>query len=141
VETAGPGSLSAREWRPLKEHDMVEVSRGEIVDIVTETALKNSDYRTALLKNPKKVLEAQLGRELPDWLNVQAVEETADTMYVVVPHVVQEGAELADADLEQIAGGGSKATGDGESGDNTYSCNNANGVATRVEINADFSMF
>jgi hypothetical protein len=113
---------------------MADVTRGEIVDILTGFAANNPEYRAALLENPKEMLGRQLGRELPDWLNVKAVEETADTIYVVVPHVPQEGEELADGDLEQIAGGKSD---DSDSSSTSYTCNDTTGVATRVEVTTD----
>ena len=37
-------------------------------------------------------------------VNVKAVADSADTIYVVVPHVAKEG-ELSDSDLEKVAGG------------------------------------
>ncbi len=110
-----------------------ELSRGEIIDLITKFASENPNYRKALLDDPKKVIGKQLGQEVPDWLNIKTVEESADTMYVVVPHVPQEGAELADGDLEQIAGGKQ----DSESGDTSYTCNDTTGVATRVDVTTD----
>ena len=67
-------------------------------------AADNPNYRDALMKDPKTVIEKQLNTSLPANLMVKAVQETADTAYVVVPHVPAEG-ELDDADLEKVAGG------------------------------------
>ena len=119
---------------------MAEITRGELVDLVIKQATENPQYREAMLQNPKALLGRQLGRELPDWLNVKVVEETADNMVVVLPHAPQEGDELADADLEAVAGGKSDST---ESGDTSYSCNDSQGMATRIEITTetDVGMF
>jgi hypothetical protein len=114
---------------PRKETEMADVTRGEINDIIAGFASKSVEYRDTLLADPKKVLAKQMNQELPDWLNVKVVEETADTIYLVLPHVPKEGDELSDADLEMVAGGKD------EDKDNTYTCNDAIGVATRVEIN------
>jgi hypothetical protein len=38
-------------------------------------------------------------------MKIKVVEESADTVYVVLPYVAKEGAELGDADLEKVAGG------------------------------------
>ena len=42
---------------------------------------------------------------MPAGINVTVVEETADTLYLVLPHTVAEGDELSDSDLEAVAGG------------------------------------
>jgi len=108
---------------------MADVTRGEINDIVAQFATQNKEYRDKLMADPKSVLAKQMNQELPDWLNVQVVQETADTIYLVLPHVPQEGDELSDADLEMVAGGKD------EDKNNTYTCNDAIGIATRVEVN------
>ena len=108
---------------------MAEVSRGEINDIIAGFANKNDEYKTALMKDPKTVLAKQMNQELPDWLSVKVIQETADTIYLVLPHAPKEGEELSDTDLEMVAGGKD------EDKHNTYECNEAIGVATRVEVN------
>ena len=81
------------------------ITRDEIEDIVVGNAIKHPQYRDALLKNPKKVIETQLNNKLPDGLNVKVVQETGDTIYLRLPHKISEGSELSDTDLEQVAGG------------------------------------
>ena len=80
------------------------ITRGEIQDLVGKFASENPEYRSALVNDPKGVIEKQLNASLPAGVTVKAVVETADTAYVVVPHVAGEG-ELNDADLEKVAGG------------------------------------
>ena len=107
------------------------LSRGEIQDLLAKFARNTPAYRAALLKNPKAVLEGQLGSKIPDSIHVKAIEESADTMYVVVPFVAQPGAELSDSALEMVAGG---------KGD-TYDCHESKGGQnTRVEFNATVSL-
>jgi predicted house-cleaning noncanonical NTP pyrophosphatase (MazG superfamily) len=113
-----------------------EIKGSEIANMIYNFAAKNPKYREALLSDPKAVLGKQMGQEVPDWLTVKVVEETADTIYLVAPRAKTEsGDELSDADLEKVAGGGKKG-GDNDR-DNTYTCNNTQGVATRVEITTD----
>jgi hypothetical protein len=81
------------------------LTRGEIQDLLTKFSKSNPTYREALLKNPKVVLEGQMGGKLPSGINVKAVEETPTTIYVVVPYVAKAGDELSDGDLEAVAGG------------------------------------
>ena len=110
------------------------LSRGEIQDLLFKFSKNTPSYRAALLKNPKAVLEGQLGTKIPDSIHVKAVEEAADTMYVVVPFVASAGAELSDSALEMVAGG------KGGSSD-SYDCHAAiGGQNTRVEFNASVSL-
>jgi hypothetical protein len=107
------------------------LSRGQIQDLLSKFAQKNPTYRAALMKNPKAVVEGQLNNKLPASIKVKAVEETADTIYVIVPHVPKAGKELGDASLEQVAGGKSDQSG------NSYDCHAATGgFNTRNEFNA-----
>ena len=75
---------------------------GEVQDLLAKFAA-NPKYRAALVSDPKAVIERQLGTSLGN-VNVKSVIETADTVYVVVPHVAAEG-QLSDSDLEKVAGG------------------------------------
>jgi hypothetical protein len=103
------------------------LSRGDIQDLLSKFSKDNPKYRAALLKNPRAVIEGQLNQKVPESIHIKAVEETADTMFVVVPYVPKPGAELSDSSLEMVAGG---------KGD-TYECNNSiGGFNTRNEFSA-----
>jgi hypothetical protein len=80
-----------------------KMTRGQVQDLLAKFATENPKYRDALIKNPKEMIEKQFATSLGS-VNVKAVVETADTTYVVIPHVAKEG-ELSDADLEKVAGG------------------------------------
>ena len=54
-------------------------------------------------------MEQELGTRLPEEVRVVAVEETAQTIYLVLPSTPMagaEGGELSDRELESVAGGG-----------------------------------
>jgi len=111
----------------------MKMTRGEMQDLLAKFASNNPEYRSALLKNPRAIVEKQFAMSLPDNLKVKTVEESADTIYVVVPHAVAAGAELDDADLEKVAGG---ATVKGDA-----NCENSDGsMNTVVEINAGITL-
>jgi len=115
-----------------------QLTRGEVQDLLTKFSKKNPNYRAALLKNPKAVVEGQMGTKLPANISVKAVEETPTTMYVVVPYAGKAGGELSDGALEMVAGGGD---GKASSGSDTYTCSGAiGGQNTRVEFNANVSL-
>jgi hypothetical protein len=115
---------------------MSEITRGEINDIIAKYASKDEKYKKALLADPKRILGMQMGQKLPDFLNVKVVEETADTIYLVLPH--QAGEELSDADLEMVAGGKKD-----EGGGNSYECQvyGAGNMGTHNEIDTEMSVF
>ena len=89
-----------------------KMSRGEVQDLLIKFAAENPRYRQELLSNPKGLIEQQFNTSLGS-INVKAVADTADTVYVAVPYVASSG-ELSDTDLEKVAGGkgiGSEAGG------------------------------
>ena len=93
------------------------MTRGQVQDLLSKFATEHPNYRDALIKDPKGMVEKQMATTLPAKVKVKAVQETADTIYVVIPHVAAEG-ELDDADLEKVAGG---------KGDYDASCDRARG--------------
>ncbi|MBZ5587395.1 MAG: NHLP leader peptide family RiPP precursor [Acidobacteriia bacterium] len=124
---------------------MSELTRGQVNDLIAGFAVKDGEYRAALMRNPKKVLALQLNQELPDALKVVVVKDTADTLHLVMPYVPKEGEhlvmpyvpkegeELSDADLETVAGGKGKGGG----GPSSVTCNDAKGgFMTYIQIEA-----
>ena len=79
-------------------------TREEIEGIMIEQAQSSADYKSALLANPKEILEKQVG-SLPADLSVSVVEEGPNNIIIRLPYSVSEGSELADEDLEQVSGG------------------------------------
>ena len=82
------------------------ISRGQLEDKIREAAMKDAEYRQALIDDPKAVLSKEWGEELPAKLEVKTVEETGNVIYLTVPKLVpQSGDELSDEDLQKVAGG------------------------------------
>jgi hypothetical protein len=77
-----------------------------------ERSLQDDVFRQQLLADPRAIIEREIGTQLPEDLRVVAVEETADTIYLVLPSTspVGEGGELADQTLEAVAGGDAGST-------------------------------
>ncbi len=86
----------------------MEMTRGEVQDLLAKFSSESATYRDRVKSDAKDVISKQFGYEVPAGINVKVVEETADTVYLVLPHTVAEGDELSDSDLEAVAGGGSK---------------------------------
>jgi len=61
-------------------------------------------FRAQLLADPKKTVELVLGSPLPPNISVTVIEEKPSELCLVIPGDVP--AELSDADLEAVSGGG-----------------------------------
>ena len=82
--------------------------RAEMERQLIERSLQDDDFRRRLLADPRAAVEQELGSRLPESIQVRAVEETADTIYLVLPGQsvgAETGGELSDQDLEAVAGG------------------------------------
>jgi Nitrile hydratase, alpha chain len=82
-------------------------SRAEMERKLIERSLEDEDFRQRLLDDPKGAIEQELGSRLPESVEVRALEETPEIIYLVLPSAspLGEGVELSDQDLEQVAGG------------------------------------
>src|ERR671921_814527 len=75
---------------------------------LVERSLQDDTFRRRLLEEPKRTVEEELGTRLPEGVRVVAVEETAETIYLVLPSaspVGDECSELSDRELEAVSGG------------------------------------
>ncbi len=82
-------------------------SRQELEQRLVQKAQDDAAFRASLLADAKSAIEQELGAPLPAGVQVNVVEESADTVYLVLPQASSagEGGELSDADLEAVAGG------------------------------------
>jgi hypothetical protein len=60
------------------------------VHLITR-AFKDEVFKRELLTNPKSVLEKELGTKLPEELEINVIEETENTVYMVLPCNPYEG--------------------------------------------------
>jgi hypothetical protein len=82
--------------------------RAEMERRLVQRSLEDEDFRQRLVEDPKGAVEQELGTRLPEEVRVVAVEESADTIYLVLPSTPMagaEGGELSDQELESVAGG------------------------------------
>jgi hypothetical protein len=83
-------------------------SREQMERRLLQRSLEDDAFRQWLLEDPKAAVEQELGTQLPEDVRVVAVEETAETIYLVLPFRSTEGqeaGELSDRELEAVAGG------------------------------------
>ena len=80
-----------------------------------ERSLEDESFRRRLVEDPKGAVEQELGTRLPGDVRVVTVEETANTIYLVLPSVSVTGVDgrvLSDEELRSVAGGDNAWIGD-----------------------------
>jgi hypothetical protein len=85
-------------------------ARAEMERRIVQRSIEDDAFRQQLLADPKAAVEQELGSRLPEEVRVVAVEETSDTIYLVLPSTSMAGGEggaLSDQQLESVAGAGS----------------------------------
>jgi hypothetical protein len=97
-----------RRERAITEASAGGEGRAEWRRRLINRSIEDEDFRQRLLDAPKETLEQELGIQVPESMEVRVVEESADTIYLVLPSAsaVDEGVEISDQELEQVAGGG-----------------------------------
>ena len=96
--------------------EAADSGRPEIERRLIEKSLADNAFRQRLLEDPRATMEQELGVRLPEEVQVRAVEETADTIYLVLPSSssLGEGGELSDRELGAVAGGQPAGTASGD---------------------------
>jgi hypothetical protein len=83
-------------------------ARAEMERRIVQRSMEDESFRRRLMEDPKGAVEQELGSRLPEGVRVVAVEETQDTIYLVLPDAPiagGENGELSDRELESVAGG------------------------------------
>jgi predicted double-glycine peptidase len=68
-------------------------------------AIKDDGFRAQLLADPRGALADAVGSDLPGDVTVKVLEETATSIYVVLPAAQSGSRELSDDELQPVAGG------------------------------------
>lgn len=94
--------------------------RNEFEAQIVAKAWKDSAFREALKKDPKGTVQKELAAlkggevKLPDNIRVEVLEESADTMYLVIPNNPTEThGTLTDEQLMAVAGGAGQGVASG----------------------------
>ena len=75
--------------------------RAEMERRLVQRSLEDDSFRQRLLDDPKGTVEQELGSRLPEGVEVRVLEESAQTIYLVLPSASPfgEGGELSDEAL------------------------------------------
>ena len=112
----GEKKSATSSWRPRRPRPFGPAAgsgRAEVERRIIQRSLEDESYRQRLLADPHAALEEELGTRLPAEVQVRAVEETAETIYLVLPSASldSESEELSDQELEAVAGGAGGSSG------------------------------
>ena len=80
-------------------------TRAEVNDILLSRLAAEPGFREKLLANPRSAISDAIGIPLPEVVHVEVHEESLTDVHLVIPAVRTKG-EIADHDLELVAGGG-----------------------------------
>ena len=81
------------------------MDRHQIEAQLKSRAASDPEFRKALISDPRGTLAKETGLELPREMKVQVIEESSDSMCLVLP---PPAGELSDMELETVAGGSGK---------------------------------
>ena len=73
----------------------------EMRAILTEKAASDDDFRSQLLSDPRGTIQQEFDVEIPEGVDIQVHEDSAETAHVIVPP----GPKLGEQQLAQVAGG------------------------------------
>jgi hypothetical protein len=93
----------------MSEQQSKKTTRHEFETELIAKAWKDEAFKQELLNNPKSVYCERLQQELPEDLEIQVLEETPNTLYLVIPPNpmnTKVSEALSEEALEAVAGGG-----------------------------------
>ena len=83
-----------------------EKTRQSIEQEIRVKSLKDAEFRQQLLTNPKSAIEAAMGINIPENLEIKVMEESANHLILTIPPELSDSTEvLSDEQLETVVGG------------------------------------
>jgi hypothetical protein len=80
--------------------------RQQLEQKLIEKAMKDDAFRQQLIENPGAAIEDETGMKMPEAMKIIVLEETPQTVYLVLPQVYNQETEmeLSESELESVAG-------------------------------------
>jgi len=96
--------------RALRERPELAQEAQQQYHALLRRAATDAEFRQRLLSDPRGAVSEFAGHELPESFNIVFIENKADAT-IVLPDPMDPAAELSEAELEAVAGGGSPLIG------------------------------
>ncbi len=78
---------------------------GSVQEQVLERAIKDERFRQEVLNNPRAVLARDYNVHIPETVSIRVIEDTTETLTIVLPPRQEAVQDLSDAELEGVSGG------------------------------------
>jgi hypothetical protein len=89
----------------------MQVTDGQLREMISLRAYAEPSFRAALLANPKSTIEGLIGSSLPSNMKVSVIEESDNHLHIIIPQPSSD--ELSEDQLSAVAGGFLDAKGEG----------------------------
>jgi hypothetical protein len=109
VERAGPGPRGVRLIDDTARREAATL-RQQVERRLVDRAFRDAAFRSLLIDDPKAAIRAEFGIMVPAGLTVTVLEETSNSLYLVLPNQDREEM-LTDADLDELTRGTFESTG------------------------------
>ncbi|HEY9769498.1 MAG TPA: NHLP leader peptide family RiPP precursor [Coleofasciculaceae cyanobacterium] len=93
----------------MSENHARNINRYEFETELITRAWQNEEFKQKLIDNPKAIYAEELQQKLPQNIEIKTIEETANSLYLVLPQnpaEIKVSEELSEEALESVAGGG-----------------------------------
>ncbi len=77
----------------------------QAIQQIIKRAQTDSEYRQRCLSDPNAAATEVTGKEMPAGYTLKFVENQGADLTIVLPDIIEESAELSDAELDEVAGG------------------------------------
>ena len=127
----------------VQQHKILSVMNQVITSQEAEQAIEkiikraqiDPEFRQLCINKPNDAAIKATEKELPDGFTLRFVENHNADLTVVLPDMTDVNVELSDAELEQVAGGGSKEGRCGGSCGVSHNPEDFNGLDIKVDVN------
>ena len=80
-------------------------TKRDLETALIEKCWKDPEFKKAVVRDPRGMLEQRAGRKLPPNLKIFIYEEDANTLHLTIPPTPSSLTKLSEDDLEKVAGG------------------------------------